>query len=103
MSKRFRARRPVVLHVECLERRDAPAAGQILREVWVGVAGTTVADLTSSAAFAGPPATSTYLAGLQTPTGGGPVDSGERLRGAITAPQTGWYTFWVAADAEAQV
>src|SRR5437762_7561816 len=98
------ARRPTVrLWVQLLEDRTAPAAGQFLREVWTGIPGTTVADLTASPAYPGSPSSGAYLTGLQTPAGAGPADYGERLRGTITAPQTGAYTFWVEGDAEAQL
>jgi endo-1,4-beta-xylanase len=98
-------RRPnaVRLRVERLEDRTAPAAGQFLREVWAGIPGTTVADLTSNPAYPGSPTSGAYLASLQTPAGAGPADYGERLRGTVTAPQTGAYTFWVEGDAEAQL
>src|SRR5262249_62089717 len=98
------ARRPTArLCVQLLEDRTPPASGQFLREVWTGIPGTTVADLTANPAYPGSPSSGAYLTSLQTPAGAGPADYGERLRGTVTAPQTGAYTFWVEGDAEAQL
>jgi hypothetical protein len=88
------------LDVESLEDRLAPAAGLFLRELWTGIPGITVLDLTANPAFAGSPSNSTYLTSLQSPTSSGLSNYGERLRGTVTAPQTGAYTFWVEGNTE---
>ena len=67
--------------------------GAITREVWTGISGTTVANIPLGAA---PNVTDTL------PTFEAPTDwadnYGTRMRGYITAPMTGDYTFWIASD-----
>ena len=68
--------------------------GAITREVWTGIGGlTTVANIPVGAA---PNLTDTR------PTFEAPTDwadnYGTRMRGYITAPVTGSYTFWIASD-----
>ena len=69
-------------------------SGSISREVWTGIGGgTTVANIPEGAA---PNLTDTR------PTFEAPTDwadnYGTRMRGYITAPVTGSYTFWIASD-----
>src|SRR4051812_37269246 len=73
-------------------------AGSILREVWTGISGTAVSDLTSDPRYPNQPSSTNYLTSLfEAPTD---VDEnyGQRLRGYIIPPVTGNYTFWIAAD-----
>ncbi len=72
--------------------------GGIVREVWNGVTGTTVSSIPLTTA---PSATST-LASLRGPSGAGD-NYGVRVRGYITAPTTGVYEFWLAADEAAEL
>ena len=81
-----------VLELEILQ-----AGGGVSREKW-NVAGTTVASIPTGTT----PASTTTLNVLQGPTNDG--DSyGARIRGYISAPATGTYTFWLAADHAAQL
>jgi hypothetical protein len=78
-------------------------AGSILREVWTGISGTAVSDLTSDPRYPNQPSSTNYLTSLfEAPTD---VDEnyGQRLRGYIIPPVTGNYTFWIAADDGAQL
>jgi endonuclease/exonuclease/phosphatase family metal-dependent hydrolase/regulation of enolase protein 1 (concanavalin A-like superfamily) len=77
--------------------------GSITREVWEGIAGSTVADLTGNPAYPGNPTrTETLSWYLQSPASDG--DSyGQRIRGYVTAPETGNYTFWIASDNEGEL
>ncbi len=73
-------------------------AGSILREVYAGIGGSTLADLTNNPAFpASPSRTVTITDFFETP-----VDSednyGQRLRATFLAPVTGNYRFWIASD-----
>ena len=71
----------------------AVGAGYISREVWTGVGGVSVADIPVTTT----PAISDTLTNMETPTDW--LDNyGTRLRGYITAPSSGAYTFWVASD-----
>ena len=74
------------------------AAGNVTRELWTGVSGSSVSDIPTSTA---PTSTSTLTA-LTGPSGVGP-DYGARIRGYITAPVTGNYYFWVAAGGSAEL
>jgi endonuclease/exonuclease/phosphatase family metal-dependent hydrolase len=87
----------------------APGAGEpqgtgaITREVWNGIAGSNVSDLTGNPAYPNSPGSTDQLTVyLQTPANAG--DSyGQRIRGYVTAPQTGDYTFWIASDNQGEL
>ena len=90
-----------VIANDYLEHPTAPADRSLLkREVWNGIAGENVADLTGNAAFPATPSTTTTLAanaGLV--TGSNVADNfGQRLSGYLVAPDHGRYTFWIASD-----
>ena len=70
------------------------AAGQIVAESWDNVAGW---DL-SAVPFDSPPTRRAVLTTLEAGTNTGYYNYGSRARGYLTAPTTGNYTFWVAAD-----
>ena len=67
--------------------------GSITREVWTGISGDSVSDIPLGAS---PDITDT-LANFEAPENWGD-NYGTRLRGYITAPVTGDYTFWIAGD-----
>ena len=67
--------------------------GAITREVWTGIGGNFVSNIPVGAA----PNLTDTLPSFEAPTNWG--DSyGTRMRGYITAPVTGSYTFWIASD-----
>jgi parallel beta-helix repeat protein len=74
------------------------ATGTILRELWSNVSGNNITDIPLQTA-----ATSTSLLTAFE----GPANIGDsyasRIRGYICAPQTGRYTFWLAADDAAEL
>ena len=73
-------------------------SGGVVREEWAGVSGSTVASIPL-----GTTATSTStLTSLQAPGNSGD-NYGARIRGYITAPTTGTYQFWLAADEAAEL
>ncbi|UKT64890.1 right-handed parallel beta-helix repeat-containing protein [Pedobacter mucosus] len=67
--------------------------GNVLREVWNMSYGNDVAQIP----IQNNPSATTQLSSLE-----GPIDDGEnygtRIRGYITPPETGNYTFWISAD-----
>src|SRR4029077_13352316 len=69
----------------------------VLREVYTGIAGTAVSDLTNSPSFPNSPTTTEVLTTFEAPTD---VDDsyGQRLSAYVIAPQTGTYLFWIASD-----
>jgi len=73
-------------------------AGSILREVWQGLPGTIVSDLTSSPNYPGNPTSTNLVTGYFE----APIDVldqyGQRMHGYLVPPQTGNYTFWIASD-----
>lgn len=76
-------------------------AGLYRREIWTGVAGATLDHLTLTEKFCESPAVSTMVEG---PLKLGSYDRsyGQRLKGALVAPHTGNYRFWIASDDEAE-
>jgi hypothetical protein len=76
------------------------ASGSISAEGYSNIPGSQVADLTGNAAYPNNP---TVLASLDKFEYGNDLGSnyGARVRGYICAPQTGNYTFYIAADDQA--
>ena len=79
--------------------------GQVLREYWTNVPGGTIANLTSSANYPNSPTGSDFLSQLEAVNWNNPGQNsnwansyGQRIRGYITAPETGDYTFWLAGN-----
>lgn len=72
--------------------------GAITRDVWAGVPGTAISSLPTSTA----PSATTTVPTLETPADFGD-NYGTRLRGFITAPETGNYYFWVAGGDSAEL
>nr|WP_230680359.1 Ig-like domain-containing protein [Pontibacter sp. 172403-2] len=67
--------------------------GKITREYWDNVQGSSVSSIPVTTA----PKSVTELSSFATPTN--VADSyGQRVRGYLTAPVTGEYTFWIASD-----
>lgn len=90
-----------VIANEFLEHPSAPADRTLLkREVWSGLAGDYLPDLTNAAVFPALPTTTGTLAagaGLVAPTD--VADNyGQRVSGYLVAPDHGRYTFWIAGD-----
>jgi hypothetical protein len=90
------------LTLELLEDRVLPSTGTILREYWSNIAGTNVSDLTSNPAYPSNPTGADFLTSFDGPHGFG-SNYGSRIRGTVTAPQTGAYTFWIASDDSSQL
>ena len=70
----------------------------ITREVWTGISGTFVADIPVGT----PPNTTDTLPSFEAPTNWAD-NYATRLRGYITAPVTGSYTFWIASDDQSEL
>ena len=73
-------------------------AGSLLREVFTGIDGASLEDLTSHPSYPNSPTSTEILTNLfETPTDA--LDNyGQRLRGTFYAPVSGNYTFWIASD-----
>ncbi|HEV57898.1 MAG TPA: hypothetical protein ENN87_10470, partial [Phycisphaerales bacterium] len=97
---------PVLLVAESAAKKylvpSGPVTGQtvpgtILREVWTGIPGASVADLTGSPAYPDNPTFTDELTSFEAPTDWA-EEYGTRVRGYLHPPTTGDYTFWVASD-----
>ncbi len=76
---------------------DASMPGVVLAEEWRAINGVNITDLTNSAKFNGVPSALTRLTALEM-SSDGLERYGRRVRGYLTAPVSGDYTFWVAGD-----
>jgi hypothetical protein len=74
------------------------ASGSILREYWSNIRGGTVADIPLTTA----PTSSTQISSFETAANIGD-NYGQRIRGYICPPATGSYTFYLAADDQAEL
>ncbi|RLS52181.1 MAG: tandem-95 repeat protein [Planctomycetota bacterium] len=68
-------------------------SGSISREVWTGIAGTSVSAIPLGSA----PNISDTLTSFEGPSNWAD-NYGTRIRGYLTAPSTGSYIFWIASD-----
>ncbi len=76
----------------------AQPANSILREVFQGIGGSSVSDLTNSAAYPLHPSATNYVSDFfEAPTD---VDDnyGQRMHGYVIPPVSGNYTFWISSD-----
>ena len=73
-------------------------AGSILREVWEGIPGTAVSDLTSSPDYPNNPTSTNFVTDLFEAPTNVLENYGQRMHGYVIAPSTGDYTFWIATD-----
>jgi hypothetical protein len=71
--------------------------GKLTEERWTGITGSWISALTSNANYPDSPTTVLKIAGVE-PAANAGDNYGRRLRGYLTAPQTGSYTFWIAGD-----
>jgi M6 family metalloprotease-like protein len=78
------------------------AAGSLRREVWNGITGAQLTSLYASTAWPNSPGTTGTVTTFESPQNAGD-NFGERLRGYITAPTTGDYTFWIAGDDQCEL
>ena len=69
----------------------------VLREVYLGISGGTIAGLLSSPNYPGSPSLETIQSIFEAPTD--VADNyGQRMRALLLPPVTGNYTFWIASD-----
>jgi uncharacterized protein (DUF1800 family) len=74
-------------------------AGNITRELWTGLPGTNISDIPFTTA---PTSSDSALTTLEDAAAYA-NNTGERLRGYFTAPTTGNYYFWIAANNAAEL
>lgn len=87
----------------CILNRVNGQTNGFLREVYTGINGTSIADLTSTPSFPASPALEDLLTNyFEAPTDWAD-NYGTRVRGLIIPPQTGNYIFWIASDDNSQL
>ncbi len=77
--------------------RHASAAAGVLREVYTGISGSALSDLTNNAAYPSRPTLEEIRPDFEAPAQWG-EDYGQRLRALLVPPATGNYIFWIASD-----
>ena len=78
---------------------SSPArAGSILREVWEGIGGTSVIDLTGSPNYPNNPTSTNYVTDVFEAPTDVLENYGQRMHGYVVPPVTGSYTFWMSSD-----
>lgn len=70
--------------------------GKLQRDTWNDIAGEEIYYLETSPRFLEPADNRTTVSAWQTSSRG--EYYGQRFRGSLTAPTTGWYTFWITGD-----
>lgn len=75
-----------------------PGTPSVRREVWSGISGQPLSDLTSNAAYlAGTPSNRGRLTTFEAPPGHGD-HYGQRISALLTVPESGNYKFWISGD-----
>jgi PA14 domain len=87
----------IAIALSCPDLLLAGEPGKMTREIWNGIPGTAITDFTSSPRFTQPADSVTTFTGASAPQNFGD-NFASRVRGTITAPLTGDYTFWITSD-----
>ncbi|MES2476224.1 MAG: PA14 domain-containing protein [Verrucomicrobiota bacterium] len=74
-----------------------PAPAALKREVWTGIGGNNVSNLTSNGSYPATPNLSETLGSFETPANASD-NYGQKVSGYLIAPFTGDYQFWIASD-----
>ncbi len=72
--------------------------GSILREVYQGISGNAISDLTNNPIYPDHPTLTNFVTDLFESPSNFDDNYGQRMHGYITPPVTGNYTFWIATD-----
>jgi predicted peptidase len=88
--------------VTSVEHDVAPATGSILCMYWREIPGVTLADLLKDSAFPRFPNQQVYLDQMEIPPNQA-GNMGTLLRGLISPPRTGDYTFFIASDNQGEL
>jgi sialate O-acetylesterase len=87
--------------VEITVLSPGEGTGQINREVWRGISGYSISDLTSSPNYPALPDETGFISRLDAPRDVGD-NYGQRIFGYLHPPTNGNYTFWVASSARSE-
>jgi hypothetical protein len=83
--------------VQLAELRLLERQGWLLREYWLDIPGSAVSDLTSNPNYPANPSGSDLIPTFEAPQNWA-ENYGTRVRGYITAPNTGTFFFWISSD-----
>lgn len=72
--------------------------GAILREVYTGISGGTISDLTNHWSYPNSPSFTNWITDAFEAPANYADNYGQRLRGYIVPPETGNYVFWISSD-----
>ena len=97
MFKRLIFLTTFVLVLSLVSNAGAQGTGTIMREVWEGIGGTSVSDLTGNANYPDNPSYGDLVTLFEAPTDFAD-NFGSRLHGYLHPETSGDYTFWIAAD-----
>lgn len=81
-----------------VDGQHCAGTGTIRREIWTGIAGTTVSVIP----LKDPPSAVSQLSLFEAPSNVGD-NYGSRIRGYLCVPSTGAYTFWIASDDQSEL
>jgi len=87
-----------VLVLSLVGNAGAQGTGTIMREVWEGIDGVQVEDLTGNTNYPDNPTWADELTSLEAPEPDLGSNFGSRLHGWLHPETSGDYTFWIAAD-----
>ncbi|MCB1275758.1 Ig-like domain-containing protein [Prosthecobacter sp.] len=76
--------------------------GQIMREWWTSISGTTLASLTGNTVYPANPNGRDLLSSFETPSNWDD-QTGQRVRGFLHVPVTGQYRFYIASDDQSRL
>ncbi|HJS53571.1 MAG TPA: PQQ-dependent sugar dehydrogenase [Chitinophagaceae bacterium] len=82
--------------------QTCPGSGLINYQIWNGIKGTAVSNLTSNSNYPGNPSSTGTRSLFEMPTNFG-NNIGLRMNGYICPPATGSYVFWIASDASGEL
>jgi autotransporter-associated beta strand protein len=82
---------------------EIPNGGAVMREVWHGLPGASIATMTSNSSYPNRPASREFLASFECLAQSWEDSFGTRVTGFIRAPISGSYTFAVSGDEMVQL
>jgi hypothetical protein len=83
--------------VQLAELAFLEPGGSVFRQYWTGIGGSAVTDLTGNGNYPNNPSGHDLLGAFEAPTDWAD-NYGTRVRGFVTAPNTGSFVFWIASD-----
>ena len=82
---------------------EIPNGGSLMREVWTGITGPSIATMTSNANYPNKPASREFITSFECIAQSWEDSFGTRVTGFIRAPLSGSYTFAVSGDEVVQL